>query len=80
MSFRDEVPAAPLLLFAENVTALDREGGRVLWTYDPGAEAVRRFAMTVERVYLLDLFCHAACFEQHRDQIYDVIDSWRIDL
>lgn len=35
---------------------------------------------TRQRVYLLDLFCAADCFEQHRDEIYDVIDSWRIDL
>jgi hypothetical protein len=31
------------------------------------------------RVYLLDIYCSAACFEQHRDDIFDVLDSWRID-
>jgi hypothetical protein len=30
-------------------------------------------------VYLLDIYCSAACFEQHRDDIFDVLDSWRID-
>ena len=54
MSSRDAPPNAPLLLFAENVTALERDGGRVLWVYDPGEEAVRRFAMTDDRVYLID--------------------------
>ena len=27
------------------------------------------------RVYILDLYFSAACFEQHRDDIYDVLDS-----
>lgn len=38
------------------------------------------FDPTRQRVYLLDLFCGAACFEQYRDDIYAIIDSWRIDL
>lgn len=32
-----------------------------------------------ERLYLLDLFCTEECFEQHYDEIFDVLDSWRIN-
>lgn len=35
---------------------------------------------TRQRVYLLDVFCSSSCFEQNQDDIYDIIDSWRIDL
>lgn len=54
MTFRETPPGAPLLIFAENVTALDRATGRKLWEYDPGSDAVRRFAFSAERVFLLD--------------------------
>jgi hypothetical protein len=32
-----------------------------------------------ERLYLLDLFCTKECFDEHYDQIFDVLDSWRIN-
>ena len=32
-----------------------------------------------ERLYLLDLFCTEECFEQHYEEIFDVLDSWRIN-
>lgn len=35
---------------------------------------------TRQRLYLLDIYCSAACFDEHRDDIFDVLDSWRIDL
>jgi hypothetical protein len=35
---------------------------------------------TRQRVYLFDMFCSAACFEQNYDDIFAAIDSWRIDL
>ncbi|MGE3590306.1 MAG: hypothetical protein AB7L17_21475, partial [Ilumatobacteraceae bacterium] len=35
---------------------------------------------TRQRVYILDLYCSAACFEANQDEIFDVLDSWRIDL
>lgn len=35
---------------------------------------------TRQRVYLFDLYCSSACFQQYYDDIFDVLDSWRIDL
>jgi hypothetical protein len=35
---------------------------------------------TRQRVYIFDMYCNATCFEQYYDDIFDVIDSWRIDL
>lgn len=32
------------------------------------------------RAYALDIYCSAECFETHRDEIFSVLDSWRIDL
>lgn len=54
MSYREPSPVAPLLLFADNVTALDRETGRQLWTYSPGDDAVRRFATEGDRLFCFD--------------------------
>jgi hypothetical protein len=33
-----------------------------------------------QRVYLLDIYCSASCFEENWDDIFEVLDSWRIDL
>lgn len=35
---------------------------------------------TRQRVYILDLYCTAKCFDTYRDDIFDVLGSWRIDL
>jgi hypothetical protein len=35
---------------------------------------------TRQRVYILDIYCTAVCFDAHRDAIFDILDSWRIDL
>lgn len=32
------------------------------------------------RAYALDIYCSAECFDAHRDEIFSVLDSWRIDL
>jgi hypothetical protein len=35
---------------------------------------------TRQRVYILDIYCTAECFDLNRDEIFDILDSWRIDL
>lgn len=61
-------------------------GSIAVWNYrtttsDPWLSRAREVFVdpASNRVYLLDIYCTAACFEQHRDDIYDVLDSWRID-
>jgi len=32
-----------------------------------------------KRVYILDVFCTAKCYQQYERDIFDILDSWRID-
>ena len=32
-----------------------------------------------KRVYILDVFCTAACYKQYERDIFDILNSWRID-
>ncbi len=69
MASSDDSSNAPLLVLAENVTALDRRTGKVLWQYDPGSEAVRRFATTADRVYLIDRTGGLHCLQLANGQL-----------
>jgi hypothetical protein len=32
-----------------------------------------------QRIYMLDIYCNSTCFEANWDDIFDVLDSWRIE-
>jgi hypothetical protein len=51
-------------------------------TTDPWLSQAREVFVdpTRQRVYILDLYCTAACFETYQDDIFDILGSWRIDL
>jgi outer membrane protein assembly factor BamB len=66
---RENAPRAPLLLFADNVTALDRQTGRQLWTYALGGDAVRRFAIEGERLFCFDGGANLHCLRLSDGQL-----------
>ena len=62
MDYRAPTPAAPLIIVAGNVTALDRTTGSELWRY-PLKGVARRFALDGDRVFVFESHGTFHCLE-----------------
>jgi outer membrane protein assembly factor BamB len=71
MDYRSAPPEAPLIVVANDVVALDRQTGKVLWRYEPGAEALR-FLVEPECLFVLDEQGKLHCLALHTGALLGV--------
>lgn len=73
MDYRSTPSAAPLLVVAGSVVALDRATGAELWTY-PLKNVTRRFAIVEQRVFVFDRDGILHCLEVATGKLLGKVD------